>query len=258
MVSDDGLSKKQRRQRLIVAEISANATIRTSTLAQLLNVTPETIRRDIEELTRQGIVRRTYGGAAGAFAGLQPIFEERSAIDVEERRKIAENAAALVEPNSVIMIDSGSTTTLFAQALSTQPKKFTVISNSLGVLGALAGHPDARLILCPGDYSRRERAVYGPETLAFLNRFNVDAAYIGASGMMADGPVDVETDAVWVKRTMLSRAKTSVLLASSIKIGRPYLAVICPWQDIDVFITDKEITGSFQDVILSSNIRVVF
>src|SRR5262249_46477063 len=158
----------------IIAELATNAAIRTSSLAEQFGVSAETIRRDIEELTARQLVNRTYGGATGRNVALQPMFDERTAVSVEERRRIGQCAARLVRPGDVIMIDSGSTTTLFAQALARSVDRLTVITNSLGVVNALAGQNGIRLILCPGDFSARERGVYGAETIAFLNKFNVD------------------------------------------------------------------------------------
>ena len=239
MRSDPVHSKKARRQRLIISELSANAAVRTSLLAQKLGVSHETVRRDIEELTGRGLVSRTYGGATGRNDGLQPVVDERTALAVAERRRIAERAASLVSSGDVIMIDSGSTTTFFAQALARTTHGLTVITNSLGVVNSLGDQPSVRVILCPGDVSARERGVYGPETIAFLSRFNVDAAFIGASGVLAEGPADVETAACWVKRTMLSRANARVLLADSSKFDRKHLEIVCSWRDLTGFVVDR-------------------
>jgi DeoR/GlpR family transcriptional regulator of sugar metabolism len=252
------LSKKERRQRVIVGELTANASIRTSALARTLGVSSETIRRDIEELTEQGLVSRTYGGATGAHLGLQPMFEERSAIEVNERRRIVDIAAVMVPPGAVLMIDSGTTTTLFAQALSRLADRLTVITNSLGVVSALSMSSGVRIIVCPGDYSVRERGVYGPETLSFLNKFNVDAAYIGASGLMMEGPVDVEMAACWVKRTMMARSEKTVLLASASKFGRNGLELLSPWGHVDMLVTDKEPPEALRRKLESENVELRF
>lgn len=231
-------SKKAHRHSRIISELSANAAIRTSHLAQVLGVSTETVRRDIEELTARGLVNRTYGGAMGRHVGLQPMVHERDALAVEERRRIAAKAAALVRSGDVIMVDSGSTTTLFAQALARTARPVTVITNSLGVITAIGDQPGVRAIMCPGDFSARERGLYGPETIAFLSKFNVDAAFIGASGVTVDGPTDVETAACWVKRTMMARAGMRVLLADSSKFDSPHLEIVCGWRDLTGFVVD--------------------
>src|SRR5688572_12665921 len=110
--------KKAARRRLIMTELGLTPAVRTSDLARRLGVSPETVRRDIEELTQRGLVSRTYGGAAGRQLGLQPEFEHRSGLAVAERDAIARVAVTLVKPGDVVMIDSGSTTARFAHALA--------------------------------------------------------------------------------------------------------------------------------------------
>lgn len=235
--------KKAARHRLIVAELSSSPTVRTSALARHLGVSSETVRRDIEELTRQGLVSRTYGGAAGRHVGFQPVVTDRHTMAVSERQRIAARAAELVSPGDVLMIDSGSTTTHFARALAAVADGITVITNGFGVANALADQRGIRVLFCPGDFSAREHGVYGPETVAFLGRFYADFAFIGASGLAADGPTDVETQACWVKRSMLGRTERRVLLADSTKFDRKHLEVVCSWADLSDLVTDRPPEG---------------
>jgi len=231
------LMKKSARQARILAELAASPTVRISHLADAFGVSTETVRRDIDELTRKGLVDRTYGGAAVRHIGLQPDVGARERMAVAERARIGRAASELVHDGDVLMIDSGSTTAQFARALAATHREVTVITNSLGVAAALADSP-ARVILCPGDLSGRERGVYGPETVAFLNRFHADSAFIGASGLTAEGPTEVESRASWVKRSMLERARRRVLLADSAKFHKVHLEVVCPLARLTDIVTD--------------------
>jgi DeoR/GlpR family transcriptional regulator of sugar metabolism len=248
--------KKAARHRLIVAELSSSPTVRTSALARRLGVSSETVRRDIEELTRQGLVSRTYGGAAGTHAGFQPVVSDRDTMAVAERQRIAARAAELVSAGDVVMIDSGSTTTHFARALAAVATEITVITNSFGVANALADQPGIRVLFCPGDFSARERGVYGPEAAAFLTRFYADFAFIGASGLAADGPTDVETQACWVKRSMLGRAERGVLLADSSKFDRRHLEIVCPWAELSDLVTDRSPDGELGKKMLAEQVEI--
>jgi DeoR/GlpR family transcriptional regulator of sugar metabolism len=235
--------KKPTRHRHIVAELTASPTVRTSDLARSLGVSTETVRRDIEELTQQGLVSRTYGGAASAHVGLQLEATEREAYFVEERKRIARLAVQLVRPGDVLMVDAGSTNTYFARALGVTTLDVTVITNGFSVASALAGRSRVRVIFCPGDVSEAERGVYGQETTAFLNRFHADVAFIGASGVTTEGPTDVETQACWIKRAMLERAERCVLLADSSKFQRKHFEIVCSWSQLTDFVTDAELPG---------------
>jgi len=241
--------KKAIRQRMIVAELGLSPAVRTSDLARRLGVSAETVRRDIEELTQRGLVSRTYGGAAGRQLGLQPEFHDRDIRAVEEREAIARAAVKLVKAGHVVMIDSGSTTARFALMLAQSAKRITVITNCFAAANALAPQDSIRVIFCPGDFMAHERGVYGSETCAFLQRFNADFAFIGASGLTREGPNDVETQACWVKRTMLERAERGVLLLDSAKFNRRHLELVCPMSKLSDIFTDRAPDGALADEI---------
>lgn len=229
---------KAQRHRRILAAIAGDATVRISALATEFGVSTETVRRDIEELSRQGAVRRTYGGASVTHAGMQPAIDQREQMAVAERTRIGAAAAALVEPGAVLMIDAGSTTGHLARALARRQPLGTVLTNSLAVADALGDAEGMRTLLCPGDFYPVERAVYGPETVAFLGRFNADMVLIGASGLTAEGPSDVESRAAWVKRAMLERAPRRVLMVDGGKFGMAHLERICGLSGITDLVTD--------------------
>jgi DeoR family transcriptional regulator, glycerol-3-phosphate regulon repressor len=247
--------RKSARQHRILAEFGVSPTVRISNLADAFGVSTETIRRDIDELTRKGLVDRTYGGAAIRHIGYQPDLGAREQIAVEERRRIARAAAALVKPGDVLMIDSGTTTTEFARVLAASAKDLTVITNSIGAALALGAGP-ARVVLCPGDVSGRERGVYGPETIAFLTRFHADLAVIGASGLTAEGPTEVESRASWVKRSMLDRARRRVLLVDGTKFDEAGLEVVCPLARLGDLVTDRRPEGALAAALETAGVTV--
>ncbi len=229
---------KQERHRRIIAELRANPTVRISTLAEEFRVSTETVRRDIDELSGRGLVNRTYGGAAATSMGREPAVHERGSAMVEERERIARCAAALIEPDEVLMVDSGSTTTHFARRLAVEGTTATVITNSLGVATALGASEAARVILCPGTYSGREHGVYGPEVTDFLERYHANRAIIGAGGLTAKEVMDVDSAATWVKRKMIERAERRMLLIDHGKFDLRLLEVVCPLGHVDEIVTD--------------------
>lgn len=244
-------SKKARRQQQIVAELAGSPAVRISRLAARFGVSTETVRRDIEELSRRGIIDRTYGGAVTRFIGLQPAVSERGRIAVAERARIGLAAAALVRPGDVLMVDSGSTTTQFARALAATlvGASITVLTNSLAVATALVDIASVRVMVCPGDLNPRERGLYGPDALAYIGRHYADLAFIGASGLTADGPTDVESQACAVKRAMVERAGRGVLLVDSSKFGQKHLEVVCPLARLSEVVTDRAPAGALGEAL---------
>jgi DeoR/GlpR family transcriptional regulator of sugar metabolism len=231
------LSRGERFER-IVAELRARPSVRISHLASQFGVSSETVRRDIDELTRRGLVDRTYGGAAAHALMREPSIDDRFRLHVAVRGRIGAHAAALVAPGETVMIDSGSTTMHFAKRLAAVAEEVTVITNSLAVAIALGTAPAVRVLLCPGNYDAREGGTFGAETCAFLQRFSAAKAVIGASGLTAEGPVEARTDASWVKRVMLERSARGLLLVDHTKFDRPSLEVVCPLDGLDDVVTD--------------------
>jgi DeoR/GlpR family transcriptional regulator of sugar metabolism len=236
----DGAPPKAQRHRSILAALATDPTVRISALAADFGVSAETVRRDIEELSRLGAVRRTYGGASVVHAGVQPELSSRERMAVAERARIGAAAAALVEPGAVLMLDAGSTTAHVARALAARGIAATVLTNSLTAAAELAAAPGGaiRVLLCPGEVSAAERGVYGSETEAFLRRFNADLAVIGASGLTEEGPCDAISRAAWVKRAMLERAPRRVLVADAGKFGQGLLERVCPLAALSDLVTD--------------------
>ncbi len=241
--------RKQVRHHQIIAELTANPVVRISSLATQLGVSAETVRRDVDELTRRGLVERTYGGAAVRPVGSQPAVLDRDRMTVAERARIGRCAAALVGDGAVVMIDSGSTTTQFARALAARPINVTVLTNNIDIAAICGQNPDCRVILAPGDFDNRERGLYGAETIAFLRRFHADLAFIGSSGLTADGPTEVETHAVWVKREMLERAALARLLVDSTKFDARHLEIVCPLERLGGLVTDRAPTGALEQAV---------
>ncbi|WP_099867551.1 DeoR/GlpR family DNA-binding transcription regulator [Pararhizobium haloflavum] len=232
------LGKLERRDR-ILGQLRLSPHVRISELADQFGVSTETVRRDVDALSRQGLVARAYGGAAASTVGFQPPFGERNQRLVDERARIAGRAASLVKPGEVVMIDAGSTTTQFAKALAMLNVPLTVLTNSLSVATTLGQQPTIDMIICPGDFVASEAAVYGHETEAFLRRHHADHAFIGASGIAEAGIMDANRPASAIKRVMIAQARQTTLLIDRSKFEKSYLSIICPLSDLDAVITDS-------------------
>jgi DeoR/GlpR family transcriptional regulator of sugar metabolism len=234
---------KDERRRRIVAELQANPTVRISELARLFGVTTETVRRDVDSLSEEGLVSRTYGGAAATTLSREPSLDERHGLLIPERQRIARAAVGCVEDGQVLMIDSGATTAHFARRLAVERQRLTVITNGTGLAAALAVNPSFRVVLCPGDYNPSESGTYGPEVGAFLAHYRADQAFIGAGGLTLEGPNDVSAELCWVKRAMIERASATTLLVDHSKVDRFGLLRICGPEDLARVIGDKPLPG---------------
>ncbi|MFA6449847.1 MAG: DeoR/GlpR family DNA-binding transcription regulator [bacterium] len=256
MKKSERLNKNDRQER-ILAELRAGPTVRVSELAEAFGVTTETVRRDMDELTRRGLVDRTYGGAATRAMAAEPAMRERDLLSVPERERIARAAVTFVEPGDVLMIDNGSTTAHFARRLASEGSRLTVITNSYTVATACGRNKTIRVVVCPGEFHPDEGGVYGEDTLAFIRRFRADKAIIGAGGLTPEGVTDVDSGACWVKRTMIERTESRFLLLDSGKYNAKLLEVVCPLSDINQLISDKEPVGKLRESIIKAGVKVL-
>lgn len=250
-------TSKDERRRRIVAELRANPTVRISELARLFGVTTETVRRDVDSLSDEGLVSRTYGGAAATTLSREPSLDERHGLLVAERQRIARAAVDFVEDGQVLMIDSGATTAHFVRRLAVERQRLTVITNGTGLAAALAANASFRVLLCPGDYNASESGTYGPEVGAFLERYRADRAFVGAGGMTLEGPNDVSAELCWVKRAMIERARETTLLIDHSKFDRFGLLRICAPEDLRRVVSDASLPAELAQALRHKGVEVV-
>jgi DeoR/GlpR family transcriptional regulator of sugar metabolism len=248
------MSKKQRQDGILDA-LRRSPTMRISELAQFFDVSNETIRRDLEEMSQSGLINRTYGGAIAARPlGAEAGWSERYNKLSREREQIAVTAVRMVQPGEVIMVDSGATTLHFARRLASEAREITLITNSYAIAMAAANNSSINVISCPGTYDRHEGGVVGPDTIAFLGRFNANRVMIGASGLTREGPNEAHMGSAAVKRAMLERAQSRVLLVDHSKFNQASVEVVCPLNGIDCVVTDQPPTGDLATALTRARV----
>ncbi|MGF1560580.1 MAG: DeoR/GlpR family DNA-binding transcription regulator [Geminicoccaceae bacterium] len=227
------------RHRRILAELEQRPSLRVSQLAERLRVSAETIRRDLDALTDEGLIDRTYGGATRRRS-LEPCVSERHNMKATERERIARAACPRLAGSSHVMIGSGATTVHVARRLALEMNNLTVIAHSFGVATVLSLNPTITVLLAPGQYHAGEGAVHGAATLEWLDGFNVDWAILGASGLDGEGAMDALIEAGEVYRKMASRATRTMIVADATKFERRFPALWSTWTGIDSLVTDAQ------------------
>lgn len=248
--------KKSDRRREILLELKLRPHVRISELARRFNVSPETVRRDFDALSDDGLIARAHGGASAPTQGRYPSLDERTNARLEEREKIGKCAADLIQEGETVMVDSGSTTIEMSRMLAYLGTHCTVITNSVPVAMTL-GHTPAEVILCPGQYLAEESATIGTETLEFLSRFNVDRCMIGSSGFSVEGPSETVRGFAAIKRMMIARASKRHLLIASEKFGRKGLTHVGDLDGLDSIVTDTKPTGDLLSAINSAEVEIL-
>jgi DeoR family glycerol-3-phosphate regulon repressor len=229
---------QQERHAQVLALLRREGTVRIATLARTFRVTTETARRDLDALADNGSLQRTYGGGASRSLIEEPGIDIRGRAHAAERSRIGATAATMVEAGDVLMIDCGSTTSLFANALAARALHLTVLTNCLPAVRALGANAHCRVIVCPGDYVVREGGVFGSDAMEFIRRFKANRAFIGAGGLTADGVTDADSHSCAIKRTMIERADHTTLLLDSSKYNLAQFERVCALSDIDRLVCD--------------------
>jgi DeoR/GlpR family transcriptional regulator of sugar metabolism len=253
--------RKHDRQQKILDEFRIAPSVRLGDLAERYNVTKETIRRDIDELSVQGHLARTYGGAVASFVNYEPGLRERARINPEGRRRMAELAVDLVADSGVIMIDTGATMAHICERLVTAiPKsgeiELTAVTNSLRNAIVLGANSSIRVIICPGNYDDRENAAFGPQTVEFLSRFHVDAVMTSAGGISGESVTDANSEAAAVKRAMLKQANRSILVIERRKFNFPQFEKVCALSEIDDLVTDDPLPPDVAALLTTTHVHV--
>ena len=247
---------KSDRQSRIVAELRATPSLRVNELASLLNVSTETVRRDLAELDDRGLINRTYGGAMRPVA-FEPALAEREKLMVEERERIAAAAVKLVETNDILMIGGGATTTIFARRLAAERDHLTVITHAFSIAIALASNPFHKVLMLPGQYDSREGLIHGPDTIDALQKYRANRAFLGASGLTPEGPNDAGVGPGLIYGAMMRRSTETVILADHSKFERPSLSVYGPWSPAVSLVTDAEPAGELAAALKKSGAHLI-
>ncbi len=245
------------RQREILTQIRSTGAIRLHDLAAQFGVSAETIRRDLEQLSAQGLVMRTLGGATAGNPLRDPGFDVRMQQNAELRDRVAQAALPLIEPGDVLFLSSGITALQFAQHLGGLEMELTVITTSVRVANAVAVNPSAQIILAPGDFDATEQSVTGPETRSFLAKFNADRAIFGASGITEGGVTESRSGVAWNLRAMIEGAAQAVLLADHSRFGQRRLETVVGLDALDVLVSDRPPEGRLAEALREAGVRLV-
>ena len=246
------------RHRAIVDRVATGGRASVNDLADLLEVTPETIRRDLTELEKQGLVRRVHGGAIPVRRlGFQPTVDSRNNVRVEEKARIAQAALEEVPLEGAIIVDSGTTTGRLV-AMLPHDRQLTVVTNSVQHAIALANRENITVLLLGGRVRGRTLACVDSWAIQSLKGITADVAFVGADGISVDrGLTTPDRTEGEIKAAMLAAARRTVVLADCTKFGDEHFANFGRVEDIDVIITDRGLEADVAQEIEAAGPMVV-
>lgn len=248
----------EERQQWIVERARAVGRVEVATLAEELDVTTETIRRDLKVLERHGLLRRVHGGGIPVERlGFEPGLATRDAVLTAEKERIAKAALAELPAEGSILLDAGTTTARLADALPVD-RELVVLTNGLPIAMSLANRPNLTVLLVGGRVRGRTLAAVDSWALAALADSYVDVAFLGTNGISVErGLTTPDTTEAAVKRAMITASRRSVVLVDHTKVGTDHLARFANLDDIDVVITDSGIRPDDAERLGNAGPRVV-
>jgi DeoR/GlpR family transcriptional regulator of sugar metabolism len=248
-------SKKARRHDRILDVLSLDPAKRVNELASELDVSTETVRRDLAELDAVGRIRRTYGGAVRA-SSLEPALSERLKLHIAERERIARTAVGQLDGVESLYVGGGATTLHFARALKSIDRHLTILTASFQVALELATNPQFNVISLPGNVELQEGLVHGPETLKFISEYNVHCAIMGASALDETGVTEALPSAAGVYTAMVAQAKRTIVLADRSKIGMKSLKRILQWNEDMMLVTEAPLSQAISQSLAERGVQV--
>jgi DeoR family transcriptional regulator of aga operon len=222
----------------ILEHLSAHGSVSVADLASELAVSPATIRRDLELLDDQRLLTRTHGGAVAQGVLYELPLRYKTARHQEEKRRIALEAASRVADGEAVGLTGGTTTTEVARVL-VERQRLTVVTNALNIASELAIRPNLKLVVTGGWARSESYELVGPLAEQALAGLNLDTVFLGVdgvsfeAGLMTHHEVEAHTNLA-----LMERARRTIVVADSSKIGRTAFARICSIERVDELITD--------------------
>lgn len=246
------------RQKKILEILENESSVSVSKLSAELEVTEETVRRDLEKLEKQELLRRTHGGAVSTDGGTsEASLEKRKNANVEAKKRMAKEAAKHIASGDTVFLDASTTTYFIARELKGL-KNITVITNSLRVAEQFGGSAGIHLIAVGGTVSVNRSFVGTLAETAIEENYFANKMFFSSKGVTAAaGILESNEQECGIKRRMLKNSVKKYYLCDKSKLGSAGFVRLADFEDIDFFITDAEIRGSLAEKLAAAGTETI-
>lgn len=236
--------------------VQAKGFVTIDSLAKEFDVTPQTIRRDINTLSDSGLIRRFHGGAGAASSAENVAYNDRKILCFKEKQKIAAAVARQIPDQASLFINIGTTTEAIAQALGSH-SRLRVITNNLNVASILSTNEHYEVIVAGGLVRPRDCGIIGEATIDFIQQFRVDFGIIGISGIDLDGTLlDFDYREVRAARAIIDNSRKVFLAADHTKFGRNAMVRLGNIAEINALFTDRQPPPGLVEVINNAGVEL--
>lgn len=217
-------------------------------LAQTLEVSESTIRRDLAHLEEEGTAKRTHGGAFYTGASPQLLhFDQRQSAEWDKKKAVAEVAARLIDDADTVLLDSGSTTYELALLLVNRPLQ--VVTNSLPVANLFCSEANIDLVMVGGYVHTRSGTVWGSYADEMLSTLTVRRAVLSVAGVNEKGLFNSNRLQVNTQQAMMRTAEEVIVVADSTKFGHQSLSRVCDLSDVNHYVVDDGLSTDWRERI---------
>jgi len=247
-----------KRRTAILESLSKKGKLSVKDLSKLHHVSDVSIRNDLIQLEKKGLLIRTRGGAIkNQPISIDPSLDQRLKSNLKEKQKIGARAALFVQEGDTIVMDSGSTTIEVARNLK-KISGLKIITNSLPIADVLADNKNIKVIL-PGGVLRGEmKSLTGSITERVIQTFNCDLAFIGADSVISEkGIFTPSVSEAALSNYMIKISRQVIVVADSSKLNRRSFVKISDFKDIDILVTDRNILSKDVKIIENQGVQVI-
>lgn len=245
------------RRNKILDILQSESRVVVSNLSELFKVTEETIRRDLEKLEKEGLAKKTYGGAiVNESVNVDLPYTVRKKANVANKQYIAEIVGSMIEDGDHIMMDASSTAVFVAKQLKKKNKKnLTLITNSIEILLELSDIVGWNVLSTGGALKEGSLSLVGYQAEKMISTFHVDKAIVSCKGVdINNGITDSNEMDAHIKKLILDSANMKILVADNSKFDRISFTQISELSNIDVVVTDASLNEKWEHKFESLNI----
>ena len=258
------MSNKNRRLNEIIKILKIYNAKSVNELADLLNVSHMTIRRDLQELEQQNYLKLLHGGAvlnpqiySNPSSEINYSLSDAESKNTKEKIAIGKLAASLIEPNDVIIIDTGSTTELIAASVP-QDFPLTVICYTFNVLAEIQKKKNCKIIFAGGYLHENSMMFESPEGVSLIKRSRATKAFVSANGINENLGVTCSNQyELETKKAIIDSSISSILVADSFKLGKVGSTYFADLANFDTFITNNDISNYYKDLMNRLDIKLL-
>ena len=247
---------QQQRQALILEQIQQSGFVTIDELVAHFKVTPQTIRRDLNQLAKVQKISRHHGGAGIESSTVNTDYQTRKIMDLQAKEKIAAELVRMIPNGASLFINIGTTTETIARALL-EHQGLQIVTNNLNVASILGAKEDFSVVIAGGEVRHRDGGVIGETTEDFIKKFRMDFGIVGISGIDLEGSLlDFDYREVRVAQAIIANSRQVLLAADHSKFGRNAMVRLGNISQANHFFTDANPPAEIQQILLEHNVNL--